>query len=232
MNPAQSLYDFLITAKEGVRSGNGAASTARALDTENGMEEQLQAAIDLAAVKAGIDQLEIDGYPVATYRKYIRLWSDMVFSYPEGWMSGIDPDAAYPVAILDHLHTLVGWFSAARRTPSEQGQRELRSFLGDVQQLLDEDQTISPQLHQYLSQLIGEMLNALDDEQLLGRFDFNDAGRRLWTALFAASAQSEDPEKKTLWADLGNKLWWPTAAGVLGSAPSIITGVLTATGHS
>ena len=212
-------------------SGNVTVGAARGLNGHVGMGALEQAVADLAAVRSGIDELEAAGLPVGTYRKYVRGWSVMVFSYPEGWQSILSSEGAYPSSTLDHLQTLAGWFATTRPRPSAESQDELRTFLIDVQSLLESDDTVSAQLKVYLGRLIREMQNALDDEQLLERFDFDEAGRRLWTALFAAAAQTADDEKKSAWTDLANKLWWPTVAGALGSAPSIIAGVLSATGQ-
>jgi hypothetical protein len=231
VNPAQSLYDYLRTAKQGVASGNVTVGVARDLKSPAGMEELLQAVTDLRAVRTGIDELEAAGLPVGTYRRYVRGWTTMVLSYPVGWQSNVASEEAYPTSTLDHLQTLAGWFATTRPLPSAESQDELRTFLIDVQSLLESDDTVSAELKVYLGRLIREMQNALDDEQLLERFDFDEAGRRLWTALFAAAAQTSDETKKSAWTDLANKLWWPTAAGALGSAPSIIAGVLSATGH-
>lgn len=231
VNPAQSLYDYLLQTKEGVRTNNRTVGTARELDDDNGMERQLRAVSDLLAVRRGIDELEADGLPVATYRKYISSWTNMVMSYPEGWSAPVSHVNAYPASILDHLNTLAGWFATRRPMPSDKSQAELRDFLDEVQDLLEDDDSISAELRVYLGRLIREMHDALDDEEVLERFDFDEAGRRLWTALFAASAQTTDDEKRSRWQDMAGKLWWPTAAGALGSVPSIIAGVLTATGH-
>lgn len=195
------------------------------------MDRQLRAVTDLLALRQGLDELADAGLPVRTYEKYMDQWTNMVMSYPEGWKNTLDANSAYPESTLDHLHTLAGWFATTRPVPSQKSQQELRTFLLEVQALLESDGTISAELKVYLGRLIREMENALDDEELLERFDFDDAGRRLWTALFAASAQTTDDKKKSAWTDLAGKLWWPTAAGVLGSAPSIIAGVLSAGGQ-
>lgn len=231
VNPAQSLYEFLMLARDASLTG-APPRASRELDDKEGMERQLRAVTDLLALRRGLDELSDAGLPVRTYQKYVQSWTQMVLSYPEGWKNSIDVDSAYPESTLDHLHTLAGWFATARPMPTRQSQDELRSFLLDVQALLESDDTISGELKVYLGRLIREMENALDDEQLLERFDFDEAGRRLWTALFAASAQTTDDEKKSAWTDLANKLWWPTTAGALASAPSIIAGVLTASGHN
>ncbi|MCY1696454.1 hypothetical protein [Curtobacterium sp. SL109] len=232
MNPAQSLYDYLLSIKERVAPGNVSVGKARGLATSGGMHQQMRAVIDLVAIREGINELEAAGLPVATYRKYEQGWAKMVMSFPEGWGQNVDAEATYPMSTLDHLHTLAGWFATTRPLPSKRSQGELKAFLLDVQKLLEADDSISGELKAYLNRLIREMQNALDDAVLLKRFDFDEAGRRLWTGLFAASAQTQDEEKKSAWTDLANKLWWPTAAGVLGSAPSIISGVLTATAHN
>lgn len=231
MNPAQSLHDYLSASKEGVAPGNVSVGKARDLASGAGMRALMRAVADVEAVRSGIDELEAAGLPVSTYRKYVRGWTSMVLSYPVGWESNVSAEAAYPSSTLDHLQTLAGWFETTRPQPNASSQDELRTFLEEILALLEEDDTISNQLKVYLGRLIREMQNALDDEQLLKRFDFSEAGQRLWTALFAAAAQTSDPQKKSAWTDFANKLWWPTAAGALGSAPSIIAGVLSAAGH-
>ncbi|MFJ3385610.1 MULTISPECIES: hypothetical protein [unclassified Curtobacterium] len=232
MNPAQSLYDYLLEMKQRLSPGNVTVGDARGLGTAGGMDKQLQAVTDLLAIRNGIDDLETAGLPVSTYRKYVNDWASMVLSYPTGWSNNVSVANVYPSSTLDHLHTLAGWFATTRPLPSEQSQSELRMFLQDVQSLLESDDTITAQLKVYLGRLVREMQNALEDEEVLKRFDFEEAGKRLWTALFAASAQTTDDGKRSAWTDLANKLWWPATAGVLASSPSIIAGVLTATGHN
>jgi hypothetical protein len=205
---------------------------ARDLRSEKGMNRQLQAVTDLLALRSGLADMFAAGLPVGTYLKYVPAWTAMTMSYPQGWSGLVNGEDAYPVSTLDHLRTLAGWFQAAGPSPSADAQGELRDFLIDVLALLEDDATISAELKVYLGRLVREMQNALDDEEVFDRFDFDEAGRRLWTALFAAAAQSQDEEKEAAWRGMANKLWWPTAAGVLGSAPSIITGVLSASGHS
>ena len=231
MNPAQNLYDFLIEAKEGTRTGNQWPRDARHLQDDAGMDVQLQAVQDLIALRRGLDELEAKGRRISVYRKYLRAWTDMVMSYPEGWTNAVNPDLAFPSSTLDHLYSLASWFEQDARVPNEESQDELREFLGDVEGLIEGDETISWDLKNYLYRLVREMQNALADEQVFKRFDFEDAGRRLWTALHTASNMSGNEQTKKQWRDFADKLWWPTVAGALGSAPSIIAGVLTAGGH-
>jgi hypothetical protein len=231
VNPAQNLYDFLIEAKEGTRTGNQWPSHARNLDDDASMDVQLQAVQDLIALRRGLDELEAKGRRISVYRKYLRPWTDMVLSYPEGWTNAVNPDMAYPSSTLDHLYSLASWFEQDARVPDDESQDELREFLQNVTDLIEGDETISLDLKDYLYRLVREMQNALADEQVFKRFDFEDAGRRLWTALHTASNMSGDEQTKKQWRDFADKLWWPTVAGTLGSAPSIIAGVLTAGGH-
>jgi hypothetical protein len=231
VNPAQNLYDFLIEAKEGTRTGNQWPKDARGLEEAAGMDAQLQAAGDLLALRRGLDELEAKGRPVSVYRKYLREWTDMVMAYPDGWETAVNPDTTYPSSTLDHLFSLAGWFEQDARLPNEESQQELREFLGNVEGLIEGDETISWDLKNYLYRLVHEMQTALRDEQVFKRFDFEDAGRRLWTALHTASNMSGTEQTKKQWRDFADRLWWPTVAGALGSAPSIIAGVLTAGGH-
>lgn len=231
VNPAQNLYDFLIEAKEKTRTGSQWPRDARNLEDDAGMDVQLQAVQDLIALRRGLDELEAKGRRISVYRKYLRPWTDMVMSYPGGWTKAVNPDEAYPSSTLDHLYSLASWFEQDARVPNEKSQKELREFLQDVTDLIEGDETISRDLKDYLYRLVREMQNALADEQVFMRFDFEEAGRRLGTALHTASNMSGTEQTRRQWRDFADRLWWPTAAGALGSVPSIIAGVLTASGR-
>lgn len=231
MNPAQSLYDFLLDSKAGAAAG-AALGTVRALNDSEGMAQQLQAVADVIAVRESLREMVKAGLPVDTYEKYLPDWERMVVGYPVGWVNQLKPDEAFPAAILDHLHTLAGWFATTHPTPSDSALSELRTFLADVLSLLEDDDTITAELKVYLGRLVREMQNAIDDDSLLQRFDLDEAGRRLWTALFAASAQTGSEERQRAWTKLADKLWWPSAAGIISSTPSIIAGVITASGSN
>lgn len=231
MNPAKSLHDQFVLWKSEHHGGNRSVQDVRALEDPDGIEAHLRAIRDVEDIRIGLDSLDEAGIPVAMYRKYLPWWRRMAMNYPTNWGSAGNPEELYPSAIMDHLEGLASWF-AVTRPPLKEAEREsLRNVLLEATALLEQDESVSDLLRTYLGRLIREMQNALDDEQLAQRFDFDEAGRRLWVALFGASAQSTDEAHKDKWSDLARNLWWPSAAGALGSLPGLALAVATASGH-
>lgn len=232
MNPARRLHDTFSMWRDAYTNQQTSAGITRALDTSEGMEQQVWAMEDLSALVRGLDDLERRGVPVRVYRRYVKSWTQMVIAYPQGWTNGQSGDQAFPSSSLDQLDTLADWFEDRRPSMTRAGEEKLGTSLSDAQALLDEDDTLSDMLRLYIGDLLREIRAALDSETLGGRFDFEDAARRLWVALFAASAQSTHSDARSKWSNLAQNFFWPAAASMIGSAPQTILAITSATGHS
>lgn len=232
MNPARRLHDTLIGWRLEHGMNARPVGSVRELRTPEGLDAQFAALEDLHLVEVGLDELQERGVRVAVYRRYINAWRRMVISFPHGWEPNVGRDDVYGRAALDQLDTLADWFDDRRPSPTIEQKASLNSITSDAQTILDADASLSPGLRSYIGKLLREIRNALDDELLDERFDYEAAAQRLWVALIAAADQSTDPKQKPKWKDTMTRFVWDASASALGSAPSILlalTGVGAAT---
>lgn len=232
MNPARRLHDTLLVWINEHGTSQKAVGSVRRLGSEAGQDDLFTALHDLYLVEVGLDDLEERGVKVRVYRRYVKDWRNMVISFPHGWNSSVGGHEVYSIAAMDQLDTLADWFDDRRPSPTSEQKASLNSITSDAQSILDADDSLSLGLRSYIGKLLREIRNALDDELLDERFDYETAAQRLWVALIAAADQSTDPKQKPRWKDAMTRFVWDASASALGSAPSILlalTGVGAAT---
>lgn len=225
MNPARRLHNTLLGWINTHGTKTVSVSDTRGLSTSEGMQEQLLAVEDLLQVVRGLDELENRGVPVSIYRRYVDQWSWMVLAYPGGWSGNQTVSAVYQGGPLDHLETLAHWFDDRQPGLTTEHRHNLGSITEQAQAILDDDDTLSPVLRLYLGRLLREIRNALDDEQLGERFDFEQAAQRLWVTLIAAADQSTDPTHKAKWSDTAKRFVWDSAVSIIGNGPTLLLAI-------
>jgi hypothetical protein len=125
---------------------------------------------------------------------------------------------------MAHLQTLAILLDVDRPSLSPKPEQTLRTVLNTVFELLSDDEGLSDSLRAYIYRLANEMRTALDDESLVGSFDFADAAERLWVALQAAAGQSQRNE--SAWKQASADLFRDAGAAALGSMPSLALTVM------
>lgn len=176
---------------------------------------------DLILVEEGLTALEDRGVRVTVYKRYVSSWRRMVLSYPYGWGQAVQRENVYSQSAIDQLDTLADWFDDRLPAATSEQKQKLGSITESAQSILDADETLSPVLRKYIGRLLREIRNALDDEQLGERFDYESAAQRLWVTLIAAADQSTDPDQKTRWQDTTRRFLWDASVSAIGNAPGV-----------
>jgi hypothetical protein len=229
-NPAADLHSLFLQWRTNLEDGRSSIHTSRGLNDDIGLADQRRGMGYLLGTVDGMERLDDQGLPVRVYRKYVAVWTQMLMAYPHSWTNNIGQDEAFPPNAMDHLETLSGWFAVSGPRLREDADGELRSITSQARELLHDDTSLSSELRLYLVRLLAEIDSALDDETIGSSFDFSVAAERLWVALFAASAQSEKPEKKSQWSNLAQHIWAPTAVGLISALPGAVTSLAAGSG--
>jgi hypothetical protein len=231
-NAALALHAIYSTWRDELLSDTITAAQARSdnpLEVTFDAELHWKAMGHLTTLRKQLADLADEGVDVQIYRRYTSSWTARLFNFPYTWQtSTLDAESAFPLAELDMLHTL-GMITGMRApTVDAASLLNLKSVAARVIDLVDEDDTLSPALSQYLNSLAREIGAALDDEQYLAIFDVSAAAQRLWVGLQAAAGQSTDDDKKAKWTETARNIIINASAGALGSAPGVIVQALTA----
>lgn len=219
-NPARRLQ--LLYARWGGEYGpQVSAFDARGLGSrsEESVELHLEAFRLLIAIKDCLDYLDAKGINVNTWRTNYTDWVWMVLHAPNNWQGGSKGGGGFPDVPMAHLDTLATLLDVDRPALHPEPEAKLRTAIGDVFDLLRDDDSISDHLREYVFKLANEIRTALDDESITGSFDFADAAYRLWVAIYAASAQSTKQRSK--WKRAATDLFKDAAGSALGSLPAL-----------
>lgn len=225
MNPARRLHNTILLWREKHTTGAHSVAGPRALDSQGGMERQLDALDDLRHVEAGLDELEGQGVRVIVWRRYVADWRQLVLGYPNGWMNQADPHMVYNAAAIDQLDTLADRFDERMPSLTDQQKASLEDIVVVASKLLQEDDSLSAPLKLYLGRILTEIQNAALDERLAERFDYATAARRLWVTLMAAAEESTDEGRKTGWRNAAKRFAWDTGVAIAASAPGLLLGI-------
>lgn len=231
-NPAFELRSLFGTWRAALESDHLTAIQARSDEPANPLFDaglHIDGIRHLLALEKRLVELKEEGIDSEIYGRYVYTWTARLFNYPFGWRDAVlDPDQAFPQAELDMLSTL-GTILRMRQPQRDPVQLlNLGSVAAQVLSLVEEDETLSPALAQYLNSLAREISAALDDEKYLAEFDVSAAATRLWVALQAAAGQSQDDEKKARWAQAAKSFVFNVSTGALGSVPGVVVQALTA----
>ncbi len=221
MNAARRLHNTLLDWQALHTSGSKSVGGVRELDDDDGMVRQLDALDDLRQVEELLDTLEEQGVRVGVSRRYLGAWRQMVLGYPQGWTYQADPNEVYPDAEMDQLETLADRIDERLPDLTDAQKASLKDIVSEAFELMHADETLSDSLKLYLGRIIGEIQNALLDEEYGQRFDYREAAQRLWVTLMAATEQSTDEERKPRWREATKRFLWDASVSAIGNAPSV-----------
>jgi hypothetical protein len=222
MNPARRLHNTLIDWQSQHTNGAQSVGSTRLLNTDEGMQRQIDALDDLREIEAKLDVLEAEGVRVVVSRRYVPVWRRMTLGYPNGWSSQADPADVYNESAIDQLETLADRLDERLPDLTDVEKTKLQGIVGDALELLHADETLSKPLKLYLGRLIGEIQNAMLDEKYGERFDYPAAARRLWVTLMAAAQDSTDEKQKPKWRDTTKRFMWDASVSAIGNAPGLL----------
>ena len=224
-NPARRLHEIFSTWAASY-GANSAAMTARGLESKG--DEPYLVQVEAFRLVIAIDQaltyLESRGIDAGVYRVELKNWIDMVLHLPNNWAGQSDPNVGFPPTPMAHLQTLAILLDVDRPSLSPNPEQTLRTVLGTVFTLLVDDDALSDSLRAYIYRLADEMRTALDDESIVGTFDFAEAAERLWVALQAAAGQSR--RNGSAWRTASADLFRDAGAAALGSMPTLALTVM------
>jgi len=200
--------------------------TARGLDSKGDEPYaiQVEAFRLIIAIDQALTYLESRDIDASVYRVELKNWIDMVLHVPNNWGGSSAVQTGFPPTPMAHLQTLAILLDVDRPSLSPKPEQTLRTVLNTVFELLSDDEGLSDSLRAYIYRLANEMRTALDDESLVGSFDFADAAERLWVALQAAAGQSQRNE--SAWKQASADLFRDAGAAALGSMPSLALTVM------
>jgi hypothetical protein len=224
-NPAERLHEIFSTWSASY-GPNVTAFSARGLDTKGdaAYATQLEAFRLLVAIDQALIYLAQRGIDVLIYRAEWKNWIDMALHIPNSWANGSDPNTGFPATPMAHLKTLAILLNVDRPGLSEKPEETLRAVLAEVFRLLAVDENLSDSLRAYIFGLASEMRNALDDEAVVGTFDFAGAAERLWVSLQAAAGQSKS--HRTDWKRASTSMFRDAGAAAIGSMPTLALTVM------
>lgn len=219
-NPARRLHEIFVdwraqygpsTSAYEVRGWHKSPSPA--------VETHLEVFRLLLSIRNALDYLEAKGISISTYRQYYEQWMQMALHVPNNWTGSSDPQQGFPAEPLAHLDTLATLLDVDRPALHPDPEAKLRTVVAEVFDLLATDESLSEHLREYVFKLANEIRTALDDEAITGSFDFAAAAERLWVAVYAAAGQSRKASGK--WKTTARRLFLDSAAGAIGSSPSL-----------
>lgn len=222
MNPARRLLNTLTDWQAHHTQTTMSVGGTRKLNSAEGLQRQLEALDDLRQIEENLDLLEEQGVRVGVSRRYVPAWRRMALGYPHGWSTQADPAAVYDRAAMDQLETLADRMDERLPGLTAGEKKKLEDIVGDVSELLHEDETLSDPLKLYLGRIISEIQNAMLDERYGERFDYLAAARRLWVTLMAAAEDSTDVKQKPKWRDTTRRFIWDASVSALGNSPSVL----------
>lgn len=219
-NPARRLYEIFEAWGAGYGPGSDAMK-ARGLDglSDEAYDRQVESFKMLIAIDHALTYLEKSGVSVPVYRFELKSWIKMAIHAPNSWQGASNKATGFPSQSMAHLNTLATLLDVNGPRLKAEPEQTLRDVINQVLSLLAEDGEISDTLRGYLYKLARELQTALDDESVLGTFDFAEAAERLWVGLHAAAGQSA--KHGSAWKGAAARLFRDAGATALGSLPAM-----------
>ncbi|GAA1781646.1 hypothetical protein [Agromyces lapidis] len=219
-NPARRLQ-MIFARWSDAYTGHTSAHSAREWNSAPSvaMDQHLEAFRLLLAIGDSLDYLEAKNVNVNVYRAAYVEWTKIVLNNPNAWTTALGREAAFPEHPIAHLDTLATVLDLDRPVLHPEPEAKLRAVVDQVMELLGADESISPSLREYVYRLVTEIRTALDDEAVMGSFDFAEGAQRLWIALFAAAGQSTKMRSK--WKAAASGIFRDAGVAALGSLPSV-----------
>lgn len=213
-NPARELHQLFIewqTRHKGQRiapmTGRGETPDEIATGSLKAMDAVVQ--IDHLLAEWGKSR------NVATYRRYLVRWINMITVYPNAWQSPANADSIYPQSAIDQLEALAdlvdmsneGWVPAL-------AEERIREFMDAVRDALESDEELPAEFRSYIEELIAAIEDALKHGDI-ARLKADLEHLRM--ALFVAESQS--PKQKGKWLGLLGRWGMGTISQTIASLP-------------
>lgn len=213
-NPARQLLRIFEEWDAAILTGQG-ATEARGWNKDAGevTERHVRAWSYLGDISQTIDGLSALNIDMGASKTYLPQWGKMAASVDVSWSNATGASSAFPSDALSQLQSLATIIDLAGAQIQPANLDLLSNVVEQVIDLLGSDESLSDHLRAYLVKLVREIRNALEDEKVGGGFNFADAAERLWVAMQAASAQSE--QSAAQWKDTAAKLLPQAVVGVL-----------------
>lgn len=225
-NPARELHTILLAWFEMLPADRSVPilSMVRIRD-DDVADDMIRVYRLLGDIDQIIRRLELRGAPVDVFRRQLRGWARVPLAVDSTWnTTNGTRDAFIPPAILDQIETFALYLDGKVLTFSAEMQESLAGLVGSAHDVLTEDDSLSPQLREYLHYLLQEISNALADEKVGRSFDFADATRRLWVAFEAAAGSADTAERRQKWKDLAQAIIvGVTSTGIVEAGAAAIT---------
>jgi hypothetical protein len=207
-NPARELHKIFAHWRELVPEKNASGIAAHVkIRQEAGAEEMLRVYALLADMDSILRRLALQGAPVAVLRRQLHEWSRVPLALDATWNTSTgNRENFMPQTTLDQIETFALYLDGKVLEFDEPMTSALRSLVDEAGKLLLEDETLPPQLREYLHYLLQEIRIALDDEEIGRAFDFAEATRRLWVAMQAAAGTSKDEDQRKSWGKLADAI--------------------------
>lgn len=165
-----------------------------------------------------LNQLEAAGRDVGIYRRYYVQWWDVVFAWESsGWKatgSGRIDDT-----LLEPLQLLADMLRVYKPGIKPGGLEALRKYAGKVQEIVNEDDSVPPDMRIHVREVVSHVLRCIDEYEKEGDFSLQDAVERLVATVVRAAANSSE-ENRRMWGPAMSNIVWPWIVGFTASLPS------------
>lgn len=220
-NPARELHTLFSGWRAAHEAdGGGAFANALHIQEASGAAEMRQAYALLTSIELLLRRMQAKGSEVGVFIRQLDGWSRVPLLIDAGWKSNAHADHLINETRLDQIETLALYLDGKVHSFDDADRSSLSEIVIQAHEALIADESLSPQLREYLHHLLAEIRTALDDERVGRAFDFAEACRRLWVAIRAASAESDDEDKRNRWKKIGDAILIGTASSAVVEAAS------------
>lgn len=186
--------------------------------------ESFRAVFLVNTVAGLIDDLELSGQRVKSFRKALQVWARAVAGFPNAWHQ--DPVGEAALDALEYLSALLTRDTTSFDAP---GLDRIEALLEEVQNLIREDESITDELRWYIHKHLQNVRNRIADYRNGYDKGLQSALQDLWVALVAGEEQSESMRER--WSAFSRQLHVPVAAGILASLPTLAVTAYQLTQH-
>jgi hypothetical protein len=219
-NPARRLFDIYTEWGASYGPNRGVAEVRGLVGNHSAaITTQMESFRLLISIEHALNYLGTKNASIEVYRAQFPEWVKMSMHVPNNWQGGSSAEVGFPVGPMSHLNTFATLLDFDRPGLLPEPEAKLRNVIQEVIDLLSADESLTPQLREYVFKLTNEIRTALDDESITGSFDFAEGAQRLWVAVFAAAGQSRS--MRTKWRRAASDLFRDAGASALGSLPSM-----------
>lgn len=206
-NPARELHALFTRWLEAHEAtGRGNFADALSIREPSGAAELREAYALLSSIDLLLHRMQAKGSDVAVFIRQLDGWARVPLLIESGWKTNAHPDHLISATRLEQIETLALYLDGKVHSFDGADRASLAQIVAQAHEELVADESLSPQLREYLHHLLAEIRTALDDERIGRSFDFAEACRRLWVAMRAASADSTDEDQRRRWRRIGDAI--------------------------